>query len=436
MSGPPPRASTGREPPSAAYAGALYERHRAAVYAFCLYRLRDHEEACDAVQETFTKAWIAVRAGQQVAQPRPWLLTIARNVCIDRARALRARPAFAQLTDLPEAAGRPPPDDLADLSAAVRTLPERQRRAFVLRVVLGWSYKEIAEVVGGSHASVAALVGRSRRAVAKRLSGGGRRVGAVIPVPLLWRWTLRSGAASTMTVAGAANVVALVAVSAATALAGPVGAAPSVAAASPAAVRAQVAVPAVHARVHRSTATSSAPAAPVAVSPEREGAAVSAHDDRGTPVIAETAPAAPSAPADDKTVVGVGGDGGVADPVAEQLADTAASEPVAMAAAVDRTDVPAEETVDVAGGIPPSDDASIEPVVGSQPDAPSEEVESPPSDPTCQTGSHGNGPPPDPGWQGNGNGPGSQGNGPPADPGWQGNGPPCDPGWQEHGPPA
>ena len=76
--------------PGTADASALYACYRATVYSFCLRRLTNHEEASDAVQDTFLKAWIALDGGQEVRRPLPWLLTIARNVCIDRRRALEA----------------------------------------------------------------------------------------------------------------------------------------------------------------------------------------------------------------------------------------------------------------------------------------------------------------------------------------------------------
>src|SRR5262245_56506808 len=84
-------------PSPAADVGVLYLRHRARIHALCLHRLGDREDAADAVQETFMKTWIALRAGHRIDRPLPWLLTVARNVCIDRQRALGTRPNLTPL---------------------------------------------------------------------------------------------------------------------------------------------------------------------------------------------------------------------------------------------------------------------------------------------------------------------------------------------------
>ena len=140
-----------------AEASVLYELHGARVHAFCLGRLGDREEAADAVQDTFAKAWIALRDGCEVRQPLAWLLTIAGNVCASRYRARRARPIETPLRDDAEGPAfdqRPP--ELVGLPTALRALPEEQRRAFVLRELRGCSYEEIGLDLGVSYSSVAA----------------------------------------------------------------------------------------------------------------------------------------------------------------------------------------------------------------------------------------------------------------------------------------
>ena len=169
-------------------ASTLYEQHRHRIYRFCLGRLGDREEAHDAVQDTYAKAWLALRDGCEVREPLAWLLTIARNVCASRFRARSARPietplydeAIATVTYLNRA-------ELAGLPAAVRALPDEQRRAFVLRELRGCSYEEICETMGASHASVAALLHRARRSVAAALGGTGKRVLVLVPFPAVVR---------------------------------------------------------------------------------------------------------------------------------------------------------------------------------------------------------------------------------------------------------
>ena len=72
----------------------VYEEHGQAVLAYASRLLRgDRHAAADVVQETFLRAWrhpeILVRGHGPI---RGWLLAVARNIIIDRARAAAIRP--------------------------------------------------------------------------------------------------------------------------------------------------------------------------------------------------------------------------------------------------------------------------------------------------------------------------------------------------------
>jgi RNA polymerase sigma-70 factor, ECF subfamily len=184
----------------------MYERYSARIHRVCADRLGDRDEAADAVQDTFLRAWLALRGGAEVRYPLPWLLTIADNVCVSRFRAREARVATTVLTDgatvdFPEAVG-----DVAGLAAAFRALPVRQRQALLRREVQGYSYDEIGAELGVSRASVAALVHRARLAVADTLREARRGVAALVPVPAVLRAPFGNGAASGAAVASTAVV--------------------------------------------------------------------------------------------------------------------------------------------------------------------------------------------------------------------------------------
>src|SRR5688500_12610293 len=68
----------------------LVDRHKRAVHGLCARLLGDREEARDAAQEAFVRAYSSL-ARYDAAQPfAPWVLRIARNHCLD---LLRRRPA-------------------------------------------------------------------------------------------------------------------------------------------------------------------------------------------------------------------------------------------------------------------------------------------------------------------------------------------------------
>ena len=213
------RAGTGAQAdPADIEASELFELHRARVYRFCFGRLGDREEAADAVQDTYAKAWLALRNGCEIRQPLPWLLTIAANVCASRYRAKRARPFETPLTEAAEATVTSlPPAELTGLPAALRALPDGQRRAFVLRELRGCSYEEICDDLGVSQSSLAALLHRARKAVASSLAGTGRRALSVIPLPGALKAFLQGGAANGTAIYAAAGA-AVAATAAGTAL--------------------------------------------------------------------------------------------------------------------------------------------------------------------------------------------------------------------------
>jgi RNA polymerase sigma factor (sigma-70 family) len=177
---------------AAADVALLYERYATRVRRSCVRRLGCGDDAADAVQDTFLRAWLALRDGVEVRHPLPWLLTIADNVCVSRFRARAARVATTELSErakveFPEAIG-----EVARLAEALGALPDRQRRALLRRELQGYSYDEIGDELGASRASVTALIHRARLAVADRL----RNVAALVPVPGFLRAAFDGGAAS------------------------------------------------------------------------------------------------------------------------------------------------------------------------------------------------------------------------------------------------
>jgi RNA polymerase sigma-70 factor, ECF subfamily len=169
------------------------ERLRPSLTGYCYRMLGSGFEAEDATQETLLRAWRRSDTLADQAALKSWLFTIATNVCLDQidARKRRARPV--DLADpgtaetpvgapLPETAwvlpiasgqvadpGADPEAQAAEREtlrlafvAALQHLPARQRVVLVLREVLRWSAKEVAEVLETSVASVNSALQRAR----------------------------------------------------------------------------------------------------------------------------------------------------------------------------------------------------------------------------------------------------------------------------------
>ncbi|MGW8368061.1 MAG: sigma-70 family RNA polymerase sigma factor [Gammaproteobacteria bacterium] len=129
---------------------AIAQHHRA-VYRLCYGYLRDGHEAEDVTQEAFLKYW---QRGSEVQGVKAWLLTVARNACLDRLRTAHrwvdVEPAQLEF----ETDGRDPEwqanrdESAGRLQALVDRLPEPQRSLVLLFDVEGLTGAECAEVLG------------------------------------------------------------------------------------------------------------------------------------------------------------------------------------------------------------------------------------------------------------------------------------------------
>jgi RNA polymerase sigma-70 factor (ECF subfamily) len=206
--------------PTADATRLLYERHSSRIFGFCLSRLGSREEAEDAVQTTFLNAQRGLGRGVVPDYELAWLFKIAQNVCHNRHQSARRRGRVEATHDLdalqdvlatPERGGAV---SLADLTRALSAVPERQRRALLLREFQGLSYEEISLELGVSVAAVETLIFRARRSVAAQLGRFGTkpsRRGAVASMAELFRWFFKGGAAP-LKVAAAVTTVATLAV--------------------------------------------------------------------------------------------------------------------------------------------------------------------------------------------------------------------------------
>ena len=179
-------AAAGKEPAFA----ALSERHRRELRVHCYRMLASFDDAEDAVQETFLRAWRGRAAFDRGALFRAWLYRIATNVCLDMLRRSSRRAtrmhSFAEVPWL-----QPYPDRLLDavapggeqpdavvveretielaFLAAMQVLPPRQRAAFIVRDVLGWPASETASLLKTSIAAANSALQRARATMQEHL---------------------------------------------------------------------------------------------------------------------------------------------------------------------------------------------------------------------------------------------------------------------------
>ena len=180
----------------------LVEAQHAGLHAHCYRMLGSVHDAEDALQDALLRAWRGLPGFEGRSSLRSWLYRIATNACLDTAgkRPKRVLPMdYGPPADGPVATGEPLPQSVwvepypdgelgmaagpagpevryerresVELAfiAALQHLPPRQRAVLILREVLGFSAREVGEVLEASVASVNSMLQRARTAVDERL---------------------------------------------------------------------------------------------------------------------------------------------------------------------------------------------------------------------------------------------------------------------------
>jgi RNA polymerase sigma-70 factor (ECF subfamily) len=178
----------------------LIEGHRAELHAHCYRMLASVHDADDAVQEALIRAWKGLDKFESRSSVRTWLFKIATNSSFDvlKKRSRRELPlGYGRRAGAGDSPGdallnvawiEPYPDQLlesSDLSpearyeahenlelafiAAIQHVPPRQRAVLILREVLDYSAKEVAQLLDTSVAAVNSALQRARATLAHRL---------------------------------------------------------------------------------------------------------------------------------------------------------------------------------------------------------------------------------------------------------------------------
>src|SRR5947209_893547 len=150
---------------------AIHERYHKRLLAYARQMLPRRQDAEDALQDIFVRAYAGLRASDRELALRAWLYRVAHNRCVDELR----RPALPS-PELLEVV-RPPMHDpiseaerresLRSLIADIRRLPDQQRSALLMRELGGMTYADLAGALGVSVPAVKSLLVRARVGLAQ-----------------------------------------------------------------------------------------------------------------------------------------------------------------------------------------------------------------------------------------------------------------------------
>jgi RNA polymerase sigma-70 factor (ECF subfamily) len=153
----------------------LVETYQRPVYNLCYRMLGNAEDAEDAAQETFLRAYKSMRRYDRSRPFSTWLLSIAAHHCIDQLRRRRFQVVSVEdlpVPDIPDPApglektlGRK--EEQRRIRALLETLEPLDRAAVVMYYWYDYSYDEIAQALSLTLSAVKSRLHRARRAMAE-----------------------------------------------------------------------------------------------------------------------------------------------------------------------------------------------------------------------------------------------------------------------------
>jgi RNA polymerase sigma factor (sigma-70 family) len=145
----------------------IHERYHQRLFAYARQMLPGpRQDAEDALQDIFVRAYSGLRSSNRQLALRAWLYRVAHNRCVDELR--RPAPPSPEVMEIV----RPPIHDpiaeaelresLRRLVADMRRLPEHQRSALLMRELGGMAYADLAAALDVSVPAVKSLLVRAR----------------------------------------------------------------------------------------------------------------------------------------------------------------------------------------------------------------------------------------------------------------------------------
>lgn len=152
----------------------LVEIYQRPVYNMCFRMLGNPQEAEDAAQETFLRAYKAIKRYDPQRKFATWLLSIAANYCIDQHR--RRRIIQVDIDSAPignlgakskgHEASMIAQEASVEMQILLASLSPQDRAAVVLYYWFDYSYREISKELSLSESAVKSRLHRARKSLA------------------------------------------------------------------------------------------------------------------------------------------------------------------------------------------------------------------------------------------------------------------------------
>ena len=165
----------------------LCTRYQNDLFRFCVHYMKDPERARDMAQETFIRVYVARNRFDASRRFKPWVLCIARNLCLNELKRKKAVPmesleeyatdARDDHGDLMHAEVSGPAEALLTkerhelLHAILNDLGDEARELVMMRFFERMSAREIAEVTGSTEGAVRTRLHRILKSLREQYAG-------------------------------------------------------------------------------------------------------------------------------------------------------------------------------------------------------------------------------------------------------------------------
>ncbi len=151
--------------------------HKNKMYRFALGYMKNDDDAKDVVQDVLVKLWETRNELQEKQSVEAWCMTLTRNKALDRVKRVGRK----MKSNIEDAHPQIFAHDLSPVRVVTDTetmkyidefasgLPEKQRAAFQLRDMEGFSYIEIAETLDVDINQIKVNIYRARKAIREKL---------------------------------------------------------------------------------------------------------------------------------------------------------------------------------------------------------------------------------------------------------------------------
>ncbi|MBQ6389534.1 MAG: RNA polymerase sigma factor [Mogibacterium sp.] len=152
----------------------LYQQTSGVVYGFAMSILRNKHDAEDVMHDAFIRIYMGAAAYKPSGNPMAWILTIVRNLCLNKIRSGKVCEDLSEYDDL--ASPSDDTDAVIDrmvLESAMSILDAEERQIIVLHAMTGFKHREIAEILDLPIGTILSKYNRAMKKMRKEMESKG-----------------------------------------------------------------------------------------------------------------------------------------------------------------------------------------------------------------------------------------------------------------------